>query len=203
MRHLPHDVLPTPLQFFAEMNEETPRSEVFDLFLRSKEKILKEWDRYHEEESDGDRRRSPDESAITFLKKNVYRVGIHLIETEQLDVLRQLFPREASGKNSVPTVEENPFYWIFRYYFADRPKDMSVQVRNRISKQLNYAYRHRIPPYLLVGFLYILKDPEKISEKEGDPEYVEKWFSRLFEDGDFEQGSELNSDGRYFASHYK
>ena len=200
MKHLPHDVLPSPLQFLAELNEDTPRGEALDIFLRSKEVILKKWDQYHEQEKAGDRKRSPNDSAVTFLRKNIYRVGIHLIETDKLDVLRDLFPRQASGKNSMPTVRENPFYWILRYYFADRTKDMPVQIRNRTAKQLNYAYRHRIPPYLLVGFMYILKNPENISEKEQDHQRVEEWFSRLFEDRDFENGTELNSEGRYLSS---
>jgi len=197
MKHLPHDVLPKPLSFLAKMNSGTSRGKALDIFLKCKELILKEWAKRQQQEKDGERKRSPNDSAVTFIRMNVYRVGIHLIESEQLSVLKDLFPREGLKKNSIPTVDENPFYWVLRYFFTDIPDDMPVQIRNRTAKQLNYAYRHRIPPYLLVGFLYILKDPENISKKEQNPANVEEWFKRLFRDDDFKKGEELNQTGIY------
>lgn len=176
MYELPDDTLPNPIDFLANISADSARQEVRVSFEKSCNKISKHWLELLTEEKNGTKKRRPSTSANSFLRENIYRLGQILRDTKQVEPIRKFFPDERRRRKDVPSLNENIFYWILIHLYGDDTETMPVPVRNRISKQLEYASRHGIPPYLLVGFLYQISEPEHVA-KRLKTNLMEKWYS--------------------------
>lgn len=118
------------------------------------------------------------------LRRRIYLIGMTIIEEEKIEALKELFPDEPRRRKGLPSLNENVFFWILTHMYA-RNDDMSLSSRNRTAYQLLYACRHRIPPYLLNGFLHQVGNPDGIGKKVKNFEY-EPWASS-FKDADIKK----------------
>jgi len=96
---------------------------------------------------------SPYENANGFLKRECYRVICHFIERRAVRFFESVIRRDGNALSSVIKIADNPFHYGLTAMLVDQ----SVMTRNDkslFSGQMVYAYRHSIPPRLLVGFIY-------------------------------------------------
>lgn len=196
MKPLPHDVLPKPLRPLTALTERNSTEEIIGCFEEACTSFYKAWSkRIKEEKKTGTRRkvgRDGKVSANTLLQQNVYRIGIVLLESELIEGVRPAFVSEPNRRKGTPSLEENIFHWILHHILFDKPLTMSMTLRNRLARQLLYAYRHQVPAYLLKGFLYQLADPDDLlSQIQSNAR--ERWYKRLFDN----EGTEVNSAGHY------
>lgn len=114
------------------------------------------------------------------LRRRIYLIGMTIIGEEKIEPLKDLFPDEPRRRKGLPSLNENVFFWILTHMYGRNDDDMSLSSRNRMAYQLLYACRHRIPPYLLNGFLHQVGDPDGIGKKVKNLEY-EPWASSFKE----------------------
>lgn len=110
--------------------------------------IARAWRRQQQKEG-----LSPQESANGVLKREAYRVICHYIEHRQAAYFETVIRERGGALSSVIKLADNPFHYGLTALFGDdgilsRP-DKSV-----FASQMVYAYRHRVPANLLVGFIY-------------------------------------------------
>jgi len=186
MDDLPKDKFPGKLKQLRTINDSSGAELVKKRFKESCSIILEEWrsrsdaerGKSNDEQKKTKAKKTADDSANEFLRKNVYRLGNLLLDEEQIEAVRSLFPSEPKRRIDVPALEENIFHWILVYMFPSSQGKMLLSVRNRMAKQLVYARRHKIPAYLLVGFLYQVKNSNNLKE-EIECNAYEYWYARL------------------------
>lgn len=169
---MPAPPLRGPMEALKAVTPKTKPSKVCKVFKELTEGMPEKWEELSKRKEKG-----ADARASGFLRKNAYHLGVHILMNHQLDALRDLFPDEARRRAGTPSLEENLFYWILVAMFGRADDKMSLTVRNRMSKQLLHAWRHQVPPYLIVGFLAQMKDPQRINEKVAKGEY-EPWHPK-------------------------
>lgn len=96
---------------------------------------------------------SPQESANGTLKREAYRVICHYIDKGRAQFFEHVIRRDGRSLSSVVKLADNPFHYGLKAMFIDdsviTPPDRSL-----FANQMLYAYRHRVPPEHLVGFIY-------------------------------------------------
>lgn len=186
---MPAPALRGPMGKLREVTPRTKPSKVRKVAKELLEEIGERWEELSEKKEKG-----ADARASGFLRKHVYQLGAHVLMNHQLEPLREFFPDEVRRRAGTPSLEENLFYWLFVDMFGRADDKMSLTVRNRMAKQLLYAWRHQIPPYLIVGFLAQMKDPQRINEKVANGEY-EPWHPKYRKPSTADDSTGGNVDG--------
>ncbi len=131
-------------------------------------KIIEEiWD---EHSSRRIRKVSPDdasdtknESAKNFLRREIYALGCQILNAppswDASDLLEKM-----ECKTTRPDALENEFHALLVCVYRGE-QGLTRQDRSLVSKELKYAYCHRVPPELLCGFLYQSTDRRRLSDR--------------------------------------
>ncbi|TNC66556.1 hypothetical protein [Rubellimicrobium roseum] len=112
--------------------------------------------------------------ASWFVLRHVSLLGWVLLQLDQVAALRRLFPEEPRRRRGIPSLVENPFYWLLLHTLSLGDNKTSEGILLRNANLLLYAHRHSIPPYLVVEFIKGIKDAKRINEKVANGEY-EPW----------------------------
>jgi hypothetical protein len=116
---------------------------------------------------------------IPWLGKTVYTVLRPMLEAGVKELFNERInehSRHQHGQRS----GLNPFQFGLLALFADAPKAMSAAFRERMAKELWYAYRHYVPPEFLLGFLSQVRSPglaRRSADGEIEPGF-EQWIIR-------------------------
>ncbi|MGB5864423.1 MAG: hypothetical protein WBG95_08980 [Sulfitobacter sp.] len=106
----------------------------------------------------------PFNQKASILKRAIYQIGWIALEFGQTELLKEVAEKLNSPENrktpdarriprNAPLHEENPFYYAFYIAFGNEPQ-ITRHERSKASRQLVYAYRHKVPPHFLIGFIY-------------------------------------------------
>ncbi len=106
----------------------------------------------------------PFSQKASILKRAIYQIGWIALEFGQTERLKEMAEKLNSPDNrntpdarriprNAPSHEENPFYYAFYIAFGNEPQ-ITRHERSKASRQLVYAYRHKVPPHFLIGFIY-------------------------------------------------
>ena len=135
---------------------------------RDLEKIL--FEIFDEHSSRKRRKVSPDdgsatknESAKNFLRREIYALGYRIQNSGsgKLDANSLL---EAMGRTTTrPEKLKNVFHALL-FFVYEGEQGFPRQERSKLARELEYAYRHRIPPELLCGFLFQSSNRNKLSK---------------------------------------
>lgn len=128
----------------------------------------------------------PFDREASFLKREVYAFVLENFRTsiEEANLLRflpEVIARAKRRPPHKPSVEANPFHWVF-YALAAEGRHLERWEISRFGRELLYAKRHSIPPELLIGFLYQTGTPDQIYRKAGGgghEEWRATFISRL------------------------
>jgi hypothetical protein len=109
---------------------------------------------------------SPYDKPRSYLKREVYRHVLERLAEGRAKELQQCIELARDGymPNS-PTFGQNPFHWTLlgvQHVGVLKLEDYDV---SRFGRQLAYAAIHRVPPQLLIGFLFQTGSPGQISKK--------------------------------------
>lgn len=118
------------------------------VFIDWAEGVIAEW--VNREKQTG---LSPSEAANGFLKRESYRLICHYIEGGAARLFERVIRDNGKALSSVVRLADNPFHYGLSAMFA-RSDLLSSADRSVYASQMVYAYRHGVPPNLLVGFLY-------------------------------------------------
>lgn len=144
--------------------------EAFAEFDRIGDELIAEWQRRKKNESPV----SPFDSAMGYLKRESYRIIIHFIKIEETSFFERVVRRDGRALTSRVKLDENPFHFGLLALF-NGDDVLTRQDRSVFSMQMLYAYRHCIPPKLLIGFSYQSGSKDDIRRKLAE-HYVEDGF---------------------------
>ncbi len=104
------------------------------------------------------------ETAKNFLRREIYALGTRILNTLQAPWNADRF-LEAMGRSTTrPEALENVFHALLYLLYVGE-QGFSRQERSLIGRELEYAYRHKVPPELVVGFLYQSTDRKRLRER--------------------------------------
>ena len=93
------------------------------------------------------------------LRRAVYTLGTQIADGKNGSRLVE-FLRENSEKHgfsqiniTAPDPDENPFFWCYHLLLREESLAITRDQRSKSSRQLVYAYKNKIPPDLLIGFI--------------------------------------------------
>ncbi len=155
MQPLPPAKFGRALKGLEEVTSETEADDALVIFRKITSRVRTIHRGGHDTDGQPKRRRRD------LLRCNAYQLGVHYLDCQQLVALRPLFPGKPPRKD-VPSLDANLFHWVLVQVDL---QNLTVAARNVMAKQLLYAYRHSIPPYLLEGFLHQTGSPQEISRK--------------------------------------
>jgi hypothetical protein len=129
----------------------------------------------------------PYERADSYLKREVYKFVCFFLEKRKEGILQDILQEARYCRwPTSPTFRNNPFHWAF--LALREPADDKLKPRHahhvtrpmvsRYGRQLLYAWRHRVPPEYLIGFLYQSGSPDVVYEKAGRADAFEPWYTR-------------------------
>lgn len=118
---------------------------------------------------------SKNEDAKNFLRREVYALGLVLKTKPQRWNLSKLLVKERSHATTRRDVlGQNIFHDLLMSIYED-DSQISRQERWTMAKELEYAYRHSIPPEFLCGFIYQSGGRKNLLKKL-DADYIEPAF---------------------------
>lgn len=122
-------------------------------------------------------RRPPFDTARGYLKREVYRYVCERLEKKAAVALEWCIEEARGGRQPRrPSFKENPFHWVL-LGLQDNPElNLKKGEVSRFGRQLLYGRRHKVPPELLIGFIYQTGSPALINRKLADDER-ESWFN--------------------------
>lgn len=124
---------------------------------------------------------TPNEKPEAILKREVYALVIGFLSEGKgqklWDVIEHV--REGQMPHS-PSFGENPFHFAFAGLQSPDGVPLQRYQVSRFGRQLLYAWKHQVPPPLLIGFLHQCGDANAIARKVRLNE-VETWL------GDYQQ----------------
>jgi hypothetical protein len=126
-------------------------------------------------------RLSPHEGWIGFLKRHSYELIVHYICHGDVRTFELAVRHEGRPLPAQVRIDENPFHYGLLALFPSGDDEMITrQDRSAFGLQMLYAYRHRVPSRLLVGFLYQSGSLPQIRDrlKSG---YVEEGFADTYD----------------------
>jgi len=103
------------------------------------------------------------ESAKNFLRREIYALG-RRIRSAPLSWDADALFEEMGRTTTRPDALENLFHALL-FCVYESEQGITRQDRSLMSKELEYAYRHRVPPELLCGFLYQSTDRRRLSDR--------------------------------------
>lgn len=118
----------------------------------------------------------PNYSSLGTLKRYVYAVGVALKHANQVGVVSNFIPEERIIRQNTPDPRTEVFFWLTTAIIAKSKEGLPSSQIWKLSKQLEYAFRHKVPPELVVGFIYLIVNPEDISKKIETGE-KESWYT--------------------------
>lgn len=122
--------------------------------------------------------RTKAESAAYFLRREIYALGCHMKKRspttyDPQDLIDAMRPK----KTTRPDKEPGVFHALFMAMY-DEDTGQSRRDRWWMAQELEYAWRHRVPPELLAGFL-LQSGPRKEIIKKIKSGYIEPGFREL------------------------
>lgn len=107
----------------------------------------------------------------SYLKRSIYAVLFKSMQSGIHDELHLIVSRRRlPGRKLKHAARE--FAWAMFIMFGDEEYDATTMLppakRSRYARQMGYALRHRVPPHLLIGFLYQCGSPGRIAKKLAD-----------------------------------
>ena len=106
-------------------------------------------------------------------------------ERDKLNELKKKIRRINKERGvAPPDFGSGPFFWLLSNVSTDKPRryntawpeDITRPMISRFDRQIRYAYRHKIPVELLIGFLFQCGKPDHVYRKENLGS-VESWHS--------------------------
>lgn len=104
------------------------------------------------------------ETAKNFLRREIYALGTRLRKSSREPWRPEKFLVAMGRSTTRPEALENVFHALL-YLLYEGEQGFTRQERSLVGRELEYAYRHGIPPELLVGFLYQSTDRKRIGER--------------------------------------
>jgi hypothetical protein len=142
----------------------------------------------------GVERLSPYDAPKAYFKREVYRFVHRLLTAKCSEVLKAILiiSCEELVSRDPKTFKSNPFAWAMSCFrnstftlheeYEGKPKKRESVIhvdRDMIweySRQLEYAWRHRVCPDLLIGFIYQCGGEAEVVRKAKDRAAVEDWL---------------------------
>ena len=121
-------------------------------------------DRVHRKVSAEDGTDTKNESAKNFLRREIYALGTRILNTSSEPWNGENFLALMNRTTTRPATLENVFHALF-FFLYEGEEGFSRQERSLMGRELEYAYRHKIPAELLVGFLYQSTDRKRLSQR--------------------------------------
>lgn len=104
------------------------------------------------------------ESARNFLRREVYALAWCLRNAPPAKWEVKDIYYKNGGRTTHPEVLDNMFHALMLCIY-ESDQGISRQERSLMSQELEYAYRHKIQPELLCGFLYQSTDRKKLGDR--------------------------------------
>lgn len=122
---------------------------------------------------------SPDERAENALRRMSYIVGAQLAHKSTGNRLDKYF-RETKRPGPLvhgraPSAAENPFFSCLHLLMCGE-KWMTPSQKSKSAKALLYAYRHKVPPQFLTGFI-LQTGTNNAAARSANPDRREPWFA--------------------------
>jgi hypothetical protein len=77
----------------------------------------------------------------------------HYVEHGKAELFERVIRQAGRGLTSKVRLDENPFHYGLLAMFVD-DTILTRHDRSLFAHQMLYAYRHQVPPELLIGFIY-------------------------------------------------
>ena len=148
-------------------------------YMRSIENICDDWLRHSGATGRG---LSPQTSRNGEFLRAVYALVLSYRDCGKLEIIKKLVEKDGNAPARGPTFEENPFHWALLSVFSEQGDGPDRRERSLFAYQMLYADRHKVPPHLLIGFIYQCGKQTPISQrlKQGE---IEPGFSGVIERG--------------------
>jgi hypothetical protein len=105
------------------------------------------------------------ETAKNFLRREIYVLGMYLLDEPPITWrIEDFVDGWRDTKTTRPRSLANVFHALLMCVYRSDSR-ISRQERSLMAKELEYAWRHEVPPSLLCGFLYQSTDRKKIGER--------------------------------------
>ena len=120
-------------------------------------------------------KRPPFDTARGYLKREVYRYVCERLDNKA-DRALEWCVEKTRGDRLLrrPSFKDNPFHWVL-FGLQNHPElNLKKGEVSRFGRQLLYAKIHKVPPELLIGFIYQTGSPALINRKlaNGDREWL-------------------------------
>jgi hypothetical protein len=115
-------------------------------------------------------------AAIKWMRPICYRWVVHLLDTDSVDILRDMVINAKRGRHG-QAISTNPFsIALLALWARNKPSEGPTEKqREAMGVSLWQAYRHYIPDVLLAGFLHQLGEP-RLRELGASKEAIEPSF---------------------------
>jgi hypothetical protein len=123
---------------------------------------------------------TPYDHPDSHLKREVYRFVCRYLDEGNTKQLNRILEANRVILPRFPTFRENPFHWALSVLRDPKSDNIKKYQVSRFGRQLIYAKRHKIPPELLIGFLYQSGGPDVVASKAADATKLEDWTSSYF-----------------------